>query len=69
MIVCLCRAVSDRTLRGLIRGGVCSADELRRCTGAGSVCGSCIGQVEEIVEEGVTGQPPAFDLSASIAAK
>jgi len=42
MYLCLCRSVSDRTARALIKEGVCSVPELMRRTGAGSGCGACV---------------------------
>ena len=51
MYVCLCRAVSDRTVRGVIRLGAQCPAEVRRQTGAGSCCGSCVAQIVEIVRE------------------
>ena len=40
MIVCSCRAVSERTLRDLAGRGL-SPPEVLRVTGAGSACGCC----------------------------
>ena len=40
MIVCLCRGVSDRTVRNAIDDGARSVRDLQRC-GIGDQCGSC----------------------------
>jgi len=40
VIVCSCRAVSDRTLRDLAARGL-PASEVLRLSGAGSGCGCC----------------------------
>ncbi len=48
MIVCSCRAVSDRELVEAIRCGARSLDELsRRCDGAGRDCGACLAMLED----------------------
>ena len=42
MIVCICKAVSDRHIRSAVNGGVCSVTELSRKTGLGTCCGKCV---------------------------
>jgi bacterioferritin-associated ferredoxin len=46
MIVCLCRAVSDRAIRSAAAGR--NLDEVVRATGAGSDCGCCAEEVARI---------------------
>ncbi len=41
MYVCLCTGVTDGEIRKLAAEGVSSIDEVGRCTGAGTKCGSC----------------------------
>ena len=48
MIVCSCRAVSDREIRMAAEAGR-SLDEIVRVTGATTDCGCCAGAVERIV--------------------
>jgi bacterioferritin-associated ferredoxin len=48
MIVCSCRAVSDRELRQAAEAGR-SLGEVVRVTGAGTDCGCCVDTVERIV--------------------
>lgn len=50
MIVCHCRAVSDRVLRDAIQRGHASVEALTQHTGAGSCCGGCLPSVEDIVD-------------------
>jgi bacterioferritin-associated ferredoxin len=50
MIVCLCRAVSDRTIRTAAAVGL-TLPEIGRATGAGSDCGRCADAVAHIVGE------------------
>lgn len=47
MIVCLCHAVSDRTLREL--AATHPAEEVVRLTGAGTGCGACRGEVARVL--------------------
>ena len=41
MIVCLCKGVTDRTVRGLVRQGARSLREVGRACEAGRTCGGC----------------------------
>jgi bacterioferritin-associated ferredoxin len=50
MIVCLCHAVSDRTLRRLAASGA-SDEEVARATGAGTSCGCCAPAVAQVLAE------------------
>jgi bacterioferritin-associated ferredoxin len=48
MIVCSCRAVSDRDLRELARAGLSHADVVAQ-TGVGTDCGCCREDVADIL--------------------
>jgi bacterioferritin-associated ferredoxin len=50
MIVCLCHAVSDRTLHRLAAAGA-SDEEIVRATGAGTGCGCCAPAVAQVLAE------------------
>jgi bacterioferritin-associated ferredoxin len=41
VFVCLCKAVTDRDIARAIEDGARSVDDVTRCTGAGSACGTC----------------------------
>jgi bacterioferritin-associated ferredoxin len=51
MYVCLCMGVSDREIKKLVGEGARSVDEIMRCSGAGTRCGSCIGEIAGMVGE------------------
>jgi bacterioferritin-associated ferredoxin len=51
VIVCHCRAVSDRTIRASIRDGASSLDEVAAETGASACCGGCEPTVNQILDE------------------
>jgi bacterioferritin-associated ferredoxin len=42
MIVCVCKAVSDRQIRNAVNEGATSLRDLRRELGIGSCCGKCV---------------------------
>ncbi|HTV97493.1 MAG TPA: (2Fe-2S)-binding protein [Steroidobacteraceae bacterium] len=42
MIVCICKAVSDRHIRSAVSGGARCVKDLSRQTGLGTCCGKCV---------------------------
>jgi bacterioferritin-associated ferredoxin len=42
MIVCVCKAVSDRHIRAAVKGGITRLQEISRQTGLGTCCGKCL---------------------------
>ncbi|HTQ07001.1 MAG TPA: (2Fe-2S)-binding protein [Polyangiaceae bacterium] len=51
MIVCHCRAVSDRAIRASVREGASSLEAVSERTGAAECCGGCEPMVAEILDE------------------
>lgn len=51
MIVCICRAVSDRQIRAVISEGASSMAEVRAELGTGECCGKCSRQVRELIDQ------------------
>jgi len=51
MLVCHCRAVTDRTIRETVRAGACSVEAVGDHCGAGTGCGGCHELVECIVAD------------------
>jgi bacterioferritin-associated ferredoxin len=51
VIVCHCRAVSDRVIRASIRNGASTLDAVSASTGAAQCCGGCEAHVVDILEE------------------
>ncbi|MFA7665062.1 MAG: (2Fe-2S)-binding protein [Burkholderiaceae bacterium] len=49
MIVCVCKAVSDRTIEALVGGGARSLADLRGACGIGECCGKCARQARELL--------------------
>ena len=52
MIICLCRAVSDREVRRAITDGCATVSELRAACKAGTGCGKCVPALREMLERG-----------------
>jgi len=42
MIVCVCKAVSERQIRAAVKGGANSLRDLTRELGVGTCCGKCL---------------------------
>jgi bacterioferritin-associated ferredoxin len=42
MIVCVCKAVSDRHIRNAVKGGASSLRDITRELGVGTCCGKCL---------------------------
>lgn len=51
MIVCVCKAVSDRTIRSSIADGIDSFDELQFELGVGTCCGRCEASVRDVMQQ------------------
>jgi len=49
MIVCLCRAVSDRDIRSSVRDGAHTIRQLRAALPVADCCGKCAPQVRELI--------------------
>jgi bacterioferritin-associated ferredoxin len=51
MIVCHCRAVSDRAIRAEIEQGAAREDELTARCGAGGHCGGCLPALQRLLAQ------------------
>ncbi len=61
MIVCHCRAVSDRAIRRAIREGATSSGEVRRACAAGGSCGGCKPRIDSILDHELRVRPRASE--------
>lgn len=59
MIVCVCKAVSDKRIRAAAASGVVSLRELTRELGVGTCCGKCVPHAREVLEAARPAPPPA----------
>jgi bacterioferritin-associated ferredoxin len=51
MFVCVCRAVSDETVRTAIQAGAKSVEAVTAACCAGDDCGACHAMIEDMIEE------------------
>jgi bacterioferritin-associated ferredoxin len=51
MIVCICRRVSDNTIRASIAEGAGTVSEVGRVCRAGTGCGACHEYIEDLIAE------------------
>ena len=58
MIVCICKAVSDKRIRRAASEGVVSLRELSRELGVGTCCGKCVPQAREVLSQAVASSTP-----------
>ncbi|MCG3463518.1 bacterioferritin-associated ferredoxin [Xenorhabdus bovienii] len=64
MYICLCNAISDKTIRNIVRQQhVRSIRELRDFVPVGSDCGKCIRQAREIMNEEIAQRPPINNVA------
>ena len=61
MIICHCKAVSERTVREAVREGARSCRQVTRSCEAGRICGGCRPLIREIIE---AESPPSPIFSA-----
>jgi len=63
MIVCVCKAVSDRHIRAAVKGGASSLRDLTRDLGVGTCCGKCLPEAKAALSASVEARDcarPAF---------
>jgi bacterioferritin-associated ferredoxin len=68
VIVCHCRAVTDRAIREVVRGGAGTCREVARACRAGGICGGCRPAIAALIDEEracATGIAPATGLAAA----
>jgi bacterioferritin-associated ferredoxin len=68
MIICICKAVSDRHIRSAVRGGACSLRDLSRELGVGSCCGKCVPEARATLSESLNALESRADSAALAAA-
>lgn len=57
MIICVCKAVSDRTIRRSVeQGDVVALRDLTRETGLGTCCGKCVPAARDVLHSALAAQ-------------
>ncbi|MDE7060491.1 MAG: (2Fe-2S)-binding protein [Lachnospiraceae bacterium] len=49
-IICPCMGTSIRDIKEAVKNGANTLEEVEAATGAGTVCGACIGELEALIE-------------------
>lgn len=66
MLVCHCRAVSDRQIEAAVSAGAHDARSVVRATHAGTGCGGCLTSLRALIEDALR-PDPALASSAALA--
>ena len=53
MIVCVCKAISDRQIRAAVNGGACCMRDIARDLGVGTCCGKCVPEAKAAIANGL----------------
>jgi bacterioferritin-associated ferredoxin len=51
MIICVCKAVSERHIRSAVKNGATSLRDLTRELGVGTCCGKCVPEARAVLSE------------------
>lgn len=50
-IVCNCMGVTAGEIQDAIEGGASTVEQVQEATGAGTVCGGCLEEIQKMVED------------------
>lgn len=50
-VICPCQDIDYNTIKKAIEDGADTVDDIMEATGAGTICGACIDEIEEVLEE------------------
>ncbi|MGI4816302.1 MAG: (2Fe-2S)-binding protein [Janthinobacterium lividum] len=67
MIVCVCKAVSDRVIRARIADGAATFEELQMELGVAACCGKCERAVRDVLIEADAATQPARHEELAVA--
>ena len=59
MIICVCKAVSDRHIRTAVNDGATCLRDLSRELGLGTCCGKCVPEARATLSDFLDGSPAA----------
>ncbi|MBL8671011.1 MAG: (2Fe-2S)-binding protein [Alphaproteobacteria bacterium] len=63
MIVCVCRAISDRDIRAAAEAGAERCADVFRCRDTEPQCGSCVGMIVDLLRETSHGRSAAMAVT------
>jgi bacterioferritin-associated ferredoxin len=64
MIVCICKAVSDRHIRSAVEGGATNLRDLTRELGVGTCCGKCLPEAKATLSASLDSRTESAMLAA-----
>ena len=50
-IVCYCMSVTNRMIQNAVESGAMTLEQVQKATGAGTVCGSCLENIQHLIDE------------------
>lgn len=65
MIICVCKAVSERHIRSAVSGGATSLRDLNRELGVGSCCGKCVPEARAALSASLDTRNESAELAAA----
>jgi bacterioferritin-associated ferredoxin len=68
MIICVCKAVSDRHIRSAVKGGASRLRDLTRELGVGTCCGKCLPEAKATLSASLDSRGESAVLAADLAA-
>jgi bacterioferritin-associated ferredoxin len=57
MVLCICRAITEREIDAAVRAGASSVDAVAACCGAGTDCGACRDAIAERISDSCAACP------------
>lgn len=55
-LVCLCNMVTEAEIIGFIKKGAKTTEDIQKITGAGTSCGRCLPEIDELVRKYTSSQ-------------
>lgn len=49
-LVCICNLVQEKEIKEWLRKGAVSTEDIQQITGAGTTCGKCLPEIDQLVE-------------------
>ena len=56
-LICLCNLVEEKEVRSLLKKGACSTNDIQRYSKAGTSCGRCLPEIDELVSAELKEKP------------
>lgn len=50
-VICTCTGVTDKTIREAFENGARTVTDIQNETGAGTICGACLDEIEHLLDE------------------